>query len=38
MALGERHFEELVFAHAPPPPSHATDAAAYLVINKTSFL
>ncbi|BDA42827.1 General transcription factor IIH subunit 2 [Coccomyxa sp. Obi] len=31
VALNEKHFEELVFEHAPPPPSLATDAAASLV-------
>ena len=31
VALNERHFEELVFEHAPPPPSLAGDASASLV-------
>ncbi|EIE24534.1 transcription factor TFIIH, 44 kDa subunit, partial [Coccomyxa subellipsoidea C-169] len=31
VALNEKHFEDLVFEHAPPPPSLATDAAASLV-------
>ena len=31
IALNERHFEELVFSHATPPPSLAGDTSASLV-------
>ena len=31
IALNERHFEELVFSHATPPPSLASDTHASLV-------
>jgi hypothetical protein len=31
VALNEKHLEELVFAHAPPPPSLATDTSSYMV-------
>ncbi|KAK9821495.1 hypothetical protein WJX74_003082 [Apatococcus lobatus] len=31
VALGEKHMEELVMGHAPPPPSRAADSAASLV-------
>ncbi len=31
VALGEKHLEELVMGHAPPPPSRAADSAASLV-------
>ena len=31
VALGEKHMEDLVMGHAPPPPSRAADSAASLV-------
>lgn len=31
VALNEKHFEELVFEHAPPPPALADNTAASLV-------
>ena len=31
VALNEKHLEELVSEHAPPPPARAADAAASLV-------
>ena len=32
VALNDKHLEELVNEHAPPPPARAADAAASLVL------
>lgn len=38
VALNEKHFEELVFDHALPPPSLSNDSAASLVSSLSSGL